>query len=500
MATSSRRRTLRAAEEIFNALGSTFQDLKLYDPDHPRLHDGLARLEKTIHEFFLSPDHSHENITFTLGVDQILFHGLPLLNLQPSGGKFLAHLKSVQLFGLQLLPSIDESQLSELLVNLRDPAELLEENGAESERDFRVVSELDRDLLNRPLRGSSGAMDRVEMLDLPNLELSRKKFTSFFGSYQKLVKSLEAGRSVDFSRLHQASREAVNLFWQNPDTASQVTGKRYFDDFTFHHSLNVCILATAAASKILDDQEQIGQIALAALLHDVGKSQVPAEILYKSERLNESELQQMRRHPVVGAEILLGIRDLPPLCVDVAYSHHIHDAEGTYPLSARDHDLNWVSELVSVVDIYEALTAFRPYKKGLPPVKAFEIMFKMTGLRTRWPFIKLLFDCVGPFPAGSVVELNSGERAQVVRSSSRTPTAPIVRLISDSSHNPVEEALEVDLNEELISLGERGRSITGPVVLNSPEESFLDAELISDTDRFFDEVLEDELMLMAQEG
>lgn len=272
-------------------------------------------------------------------------------------------------------------------------------------------------------------------------------------------------------------------------------------DFTYHHSINVCLLATAAASRVIADKEFLRRVSLAALLHDVGKNEVPAEIIYKNGNLTPSEDEVLKEHSRRGAEILLSTPSIDPLCVSVAFSHHMHEGPGSYPQTRNEYECDWISRLISVVDIYEALTAIRPYKMGLAPKTAFKIMLSMPGLKDRRKFIKLLYDCVGPYPKGTLVELTTGERGVVIEQNYTFPKLPKVRILTDCELNLLTDPFEFDLADDSKDPKEDSpRIIRKPVVVQEPTQAPRRDEQKPEPDHILGNQLTDDASLMAREG
>ncbi len=507
MPLTDHRKTLKRATKLIDSIGKSFQGMRVYSVFHPRF---IESVEKAFHQIrsIFSEEESLKNITFTSSEDHFVFMGIPLSSPSPSAKKLHRAMKDFHLYGFQILRGFQETEISELFESILKPVgvDSLEiSEGSEStqgdvEKNYKIITldekaAFDAENTEYVFKDAGNPTD-----SLPHLEISKNKFSSFFNSYKNLLQNIESGKVIDFKELQSASSQVVELFQKNRDPASKLSTKKYFDDFTFHHSLNVCLLTTATASSIVKDEEVLRLISMAALLHDIGKSHIPAEILYKKEPLTAKELKCLKTHPEIGAEILLSLKGIPPLCVTTAYSHHIHEGEGSYPNAPDNYKLGWVAELVSVVDIYEALTAFRPYKKGLSSKQAFEIMLKMPGLKERHPFIKLLYQTIGPFPVGTIVALNSGERAEVVQKGRRNVGCPKIKLISDSSQNKITEKVELDLELEFKKDEKDRKQIIQTILLNDPDDDPVYVDLNPQFDNSMKEIVQSDKVLMAHEG
>lgn len=202
------------------------------------------------------------------------------------------------------------------------------------------------------------------------------------------------------------------------------------DTYTVGHSVRVAMLAVQVGRRLSLPPEFLIELGTAGLLHDVGKARIPRDILFKPGRLDDEERRAIAQHPRLGAELLLSTADAGPLCIGAAWGHHIRYDRRGYPAISSWHTVGKATELVHVCDVFEALTAVRPYKPALTPRRAFEIM-----LSERQAFhpgaLSALVRSLGLFPPGSNVLLSTGERASVV-AAGESLARPIVRLTHDA--------------------------------------------------------------------
>jgi HD-GYP domain-containing protein (c-di-GMP phosphodiesterase class II) len=336
---------------------------------------------------------------------------------------------------------------------------------------------------------------------VPSLKVSTATFRSVLATYKSLLASLQAGRVPDLEALRKTTDQVVQTFAGGPKAPLPNSFHHYFDDFTFHHSTNVCLIITSLAANLSTDQELINRISIAALVHDIGKSKVPAEILHKPGKLTESEFDVLRQHPVEGAKMLLGIDGVDPLSVGVAYCHHINLDASSYPRTRKVMPLNWVTDLITVVDVYEALVSHRPYKRGLSTKTALEIMLTMPGLKNRHELIHILYHNLGPYPTGTLVELNTGERAIVVDQNLSSPFLPKVRVLTDPDRNPIDQPRDLDLSLHLPGgILNDPVKIARAVVVQSRDEDPLKADLCPEPRDILGAPLADDGALMSREG
>ncbi len=221
-----------------------------------------------------------------------------------------------------------------------------------------------------------------------------------------------------------------------------------YDSYTVGHSVRVATLALALGRQAGWPEDLLPVLATAGLMHDIGKARVPDEILYKPERLTPEELRQAEMHAALGARILLAQGDAHPLVIAGAWGHHIRHDGGGYPQVPDWVRFSPVASLIQVCDVFEALTAARPYKPPMSPREAFSLM-----LRDHTAFdpvyLQALVAAVGLYPVGSEVRLSDGLRAFVV---ARGPDwgRPVVRVVRDRQGRKLSrrDQYTVDLAQE----------------------------------------------------
>jgi len=235
------------------------------------------------------------------------------------------------------------------------------------------------------------------------------------------------GDDLEIDRATGVVEEAIQQIQAEPSSLLTLASYDDIDSFTVGHSVRVALLALHVARAAGADKRDLVAIGTAALLHDIGKSRVPQQILFKRGRLDDDEWRVMVQHPRLGAEILIEQRHLDPRAIGAAFCHHMGPARRGYPTPALWFEPSEVSKLVRVCDVFEALTAARPYKAALTPVQAYAVMFRNAeDFDPRW--LRFFARTIGLYPLGTRVLLSTGEHACVV-GHGRTPQRPIVRKV-----------------------------------------------------------------------
>ena len=225
------------------------------------------------------------------------------------------------------------------------------------------------------------------------------------------------------------SNDLMSAISNNDAVAIDINALKTSDEYTFKHSVDVATIAMILAKKQGLSKKQIHEIGVAGLLHDVGKTKVPLEILNKPGRLDDEEFNVMKQHPVFGYKM---IKDNPDFSPEVAYAvlqHHEKIDGNGYPLSVNSSQITQYAKILSVADIYDALVTERPYKKAFTQRTAVEMIMSMTG-ELDMKAMKSFLESIILYPVDTVVELSNGERAKVVKNSPTFVLRPTVVSLS----------------------------------------------------------------------
>jgi len=216
----------------------------------------------------------------------------------------------------------------------------------------------------------------------------------------------------------------------------QILAVKQYENLTYAHSVNVSLLSLIIARHAGVDDATLAAIVEAALLHDIGKTRIPLDIVKKPGALDKRERKIIEDHTTYGAEILAQTDGLRPLTPTVALEHHRAVAGAGYP-DLQNAVPNIMSQLVSVADIYEAITGARSYQDPTPPERACLILARLAGDKLNTALVKAFVKAVTPFPMGSLVRTNRDEFGVVVETNENDPLHPIIALTESSFEAPL---------------------------------------------------------------
>ena len=217
---------------------------------------------------------------------------------------------------------------------------------------------------------------------------------------------------------------------------------------TFVHSLNVALLATITGMRLGYKEKRLKYLTLGALLHDLGKLRVPKEILNKQGSLTEEEFVIMKQHPLLGVEMLKNTHLLPRVLETVKNHHERWNGKG-YPYGLMENNIHFDAQILAVTDVYEALTADRPYRKGLPPYHALEMIMSWSGKDFNPIVIQAFRESLVLYPENAIVTLNTREVGVITAVPLQLPTRPLIRLLFDSNGRFLNKETYIDLMQDL---------------------------------------------------
>jgi len=280
-----------------------------------------------------------------------------------------------------------------------------------------------------------------------SFEQSARTYQQTGNLIKTVMNDIRFGNQLSVKAIKEAASQCVDKVLENSDAMLLLTQLKYQDRYTAQHSLNVCILAILLGRELKFSIEELNNIGLCALLHDIGKMKVPLEILNKPGKLDGDELEIMRKHAQFGHDILMAAPNIDQDVVNVAYGHHEHLAGTGYPRGVDKTELSIFTKIVAVVDAYDAITSDRVYQKGRSHLTALDILVKGMNTEFEAHFVIQFINCIGFYPQGNLVELSSGEIGIVVAQNKSDWLKPKVLIILDENKKTVNgRILDLALN------------------------------------------------------
>lgn len=323
-------------------------------------------------------------------------------------------------------------------------------------------------------RNSAYTGDYLEKVQPPEKRSSFnqeiKKAEHIYRRTSSLVKSfmeeIQLGRPINAVAAKKAVAYCVDSILNSPDALMLMTQLKKRDEYTAQHSMNVCIYSIALGRQINLPVEELNHVGLCGMMHDMGKMLVPSEILNKPGRLTSEELPVMQSHTVKGWNLLLKTSGIYGGAIDVAHTHHERLDGSGYPRKLNAEQITPYARIVAIADMYDAVSSDRVYQKGRPHLEAIKILTDATGTHLDSGFTMKFIECLGIYPAGSIVELASGEVALVLEVNPKAKLKPKILILQDRLNKPCVEHM-VDL--AMVSQNPDGRQHAIKKVLRPAE-------------------------------
>jgi HD-GYP domain-containing protein (c-di-GMP phosphodiesterase class II) len=335
--------------------------------------------------------------------------------------------------------------LALLLVPSNDPPPVRFEQLTDklTQQDLRVFE------LGEPMEQAMDAESRQR-----SKEIAKKTYAESVSVTRELMTSVRMGRSPNVKKIKRVVQGIVDQILNEETSLIGLTTIRDYDEYTFTHSVNVCIFSVALGKRLGFGKVQLYDLGMAALFHDIGKSRVPAEIINKPGGLSDDEWRLIAAHPWLGALALFQLRgqqELPYRSMIVAHEHHMKVDLTGYPRPVRARALSMFSKIVAVADGFDAATSRRSYQTT--PLSPAQVLQEMRDNPRRGMdpvVVKAFINLTGVYPVGTLVVLDTFELG-IVHSVNTIPemlSRPIVRVISDSMGNLLHPGTLVDLSEQ----------------------------------------------------
>ena len=260
-------------------------------------------------------------------------------------------------------------------------------------------------------------------------------------------------RSMNVSLTRRWIQSLINHLKSHEAFMIGLTNIKNFQEYTLNHSVNVCLLSLALGQRLGLTRPELIQLGVGACLHDIGKFEIPDEILEKPGKLEPEERTVMERHSQFGAGKLARRKDaegIPDAALQIAMEHHIKPGWAGYPKYAQRKKVNLFSRIVKVVDYYDAITTKRIYRpKTFTPEEALKLMKRVCAEEFDPLLFKAFALMMGLYPVGTLAAMNSGEVGLVVENNPLPAFAsrPMVKLITDQQGRKTDGPV-VDLAEE----------------------------------------------------
>jgi HD-GYP domain-containing protein (c-di-GMP phosphodiesterase class II) len=428
----------------------------LYFKDHPRVREMAERTVAALRDHFVAAARSSAAPVPTLFIGvargRLVADGKPLLGALLAARRLIDFLRRLRSGGFLLKATADADQLRNLFAfghelggevpTLDDARRMLAERGIVSIELSPPYGE--PGWLGVPIGGGG------EEIELEGPSATVTCVQQLHDGVEVAHAAVAQGRVPDVGNLQSTIGRVLHQLVTDLPRALEMAYYADYDRYVIGHSVRVGLFATLVARALALEEARVAEVLCAALLHDVGKARVPSALLYRRGPLSDDEREQMELHAEDGAELLAASPTTTPLMLEVVLAHHVRQDGRGYPALPSAIPPTLWGPLLYVVDVFEALTAVRPYQKRRTPKRAYEILVADRG-GSRAYALALFARAVGLHPAGGHVRLAKGEVGRVL-GATRVFDRPRVELVHDAAGQRIVRDRNAKVDAALVDL------------------------------------------------
>jgi HD-GYP domain-containing protein (c-di-GMP phosphodiesterase class II) len=325
----------------------------------------------------------------------------------------------------------------------------IDESGSDLER--RETRRIVTRVRSRPVVTPSGGTEQSVATDPYRVPMEQEVEFAFDlhrdtrAVVSHVLEDVRLGKSIDAPAVKQLVGDIAESVLRNPDAMVFLTQLRAQGRYLELHSINVCIFALVFGRYLGLAPSGLHSLGLGALLHDVGYTRLPKEILDQPSKLTPDQSDLLRSHVMEGVHILEDTPGIPGAALDLVRDHHERSDGTGYPRGLQGKDIGLYGLIGGIVDTYDALTTDRPWREGVAPYQALGTLHSLRKLLFSEVLVGQFIESIGIYPVGSIVELDTGDIAVVVASHPQYRLLPTVRLLVDAQGQRYGTVTTVDL-------------------------------------------------------
>jgi HD-GYP domain-containing protein (c-di-GMP phosphodiesterase class II) len=464
MTDSAKYRSYSQLEEFLLNFYNLRQNARIHSDNHTLVIRGIEKFSESINNCV-----ENESLTLKISNDQLFIDDEKLLYNRTTKNLFdniIRYFDTRSLEGVRFLEAVKHVSAEEILAFLR----LLEHSGQKPEpltwltnclatQNIKWVELIKKSEIPQADQESS-CKDKAE-----RWERARKDYTYAKASLEEVAQKIKDKKSgAGIGKTVRVVQDMVTNLIEDDEVYAAISTLRVFDDYTFTHSVNVAMLSMCLGRRINLSRRTLTSLGICALFHDLGKIEIPNEVLHKKDKLDDSELKLIEEHSLNSARLLLKIKASPDSKARILvpiFEHHLkYDLSG-YPRADWKKPLTLFGKIISIADKYDTLTSSRAYRKSLlSPDRALGYMLDHAGKDFDPILIKVFINILGVYPVGTLLRLDTDELALVVSSPSRNfSKRPLVCVLEKEGEGSYKKREIINLDERDTETGNYVREI-----------------------------------------
>lgn len=278
------------------------------------------------------------------------------------------------------------------------------------------------DIIKPELRQKSISVIKETFNDIERIALVHKFEKRGINEYTKQEKKY-------FNSINKIAEELLENVLSNKNVLLSLVDIKSMDNYTYAHCVNVAVISIILGISLNLSKRDLTYLCIGALVHDIGKSFIPREVLQKPGKLTPKEFEIIKMHAKHGYDFLGKFLNLSSHIKLIVLQHHERFDGLGYPNAVKGKEINYLARIVSIADVYDALTSDRPYKRAMCPSDALEYLMSNAGTLFDYDMLNVFCKIVIPFPQGTIVSLSNGDIGVVEETLPNFPLRPIVRIV-----------------------------------------------------------------------
>lgn len=275
--------------------------------------------------------------------------------------------------------------------------------------------------------------DDEEELTTENIQ-DTEEFKEFKENYEDTKSSVQSqildigdGKSIDVTELFTITNDLMGDMNYKSSLFNFLNNIQHFDDYTYSHSLNVSLIAYTLGQWLNLSGDELENLTVAGLLHDVGKTKIPLDILNKPDKLTDDEFEEVKKHTIYGYEIVEH-QDIPyEMKMAVLMHHERYDGSG-YPFKVKNEKINKYAKIIAIADLYDAMTSDRPYRKKITPFQVINEFQRNYLGKLDTAILMVFLQNIAYCYLDAMCELSNGETGKIIFINKQRPSQPIVKV------------------------------------------------------------------------
>ena len=286
------------------------------------------------------------------------------------------------------------------------------------------------DIIKPELRQKSIAVIKETFSDIERISTVHK-------FEKRLMKDYTKKEHDYFNSINSIAEELLDNILSNKNVLLSLVDIKSMDNYTYAHCVNVAVISLVLGISLNLSKSNLTHLCIGALIHDIGKSFIPKSILQKPDKLTKEEFEIIKTHSQYGYNFLGNFFDLSSHSKLIALQHHERFDGLGYPNQTSGTDISYLSRIVSIADVYDALTSDRPYKRAMCPNDALEYLMSNAGTAFDYDMVNVFCKIIVPFPEGTIVSLSNGDIGIVEKTIPNFPLRPIIKIVKSNNSNEI---------------------------------------------------------------